>query len=282
VIAWMLLVGLNLAAAEVPEPAWPPMVGQEVMLTNPAGKQIQGELLSATGEVIVIRRAKDGKEFTIPKAEVTSAELLNAPTASTVDIDTPVEALKETTVDAVESAKESTAEAIDEALGRDTTVREDAPLDQQPDAPLLEEDPEAPALERPVLADEKTYAQGLQAGRTAAREGGLAQPFAISAGVTCCATAGPCMISPFFGGCVGLAAGAAGPVYYAGVRPYSMKDELSAGVAHEPTEFAAGYVRGYTDELQRRETLMAAAGAGTGILAGALVGLVGYAAIQSF
>ena len=289
-IGWIVIAWLGVASAEVPEEEWAPLVGEEILLTNPAGKQIKGTLLSADGESIVVRRLKDAKEFTIPKGEVATAQLLDPPTEASVDVETPLETIVETTEEvagtvvegtseAVESAKESTSEAVRDALGKEPPPPDHVPLDEQPDAPLLDED--APILERPVLGDGKTYAEGLRAGKLDARGEDLVKPFAISAGVTCCATSVPCLVSPIFGGCVGLAAGAAGPVYYAGVRPYALKDELNAKVVDEPTEFAAGYVRGYTDEVQRRETLMAAAGAGAGFLVGAGVGLVGYLVVYN-
>ncbi|HJN74828.1 MAG TPA: hypothetical protein QGF58_12920 [Myxococcota bacterium] len=270
-IAWSLAVLLSTASAEVPEADWAPLVSEEVLLVNPAGKQIQGVLLSAEGESIVIRRLSDEREFTIPKSEVETVGLLHPPTEARIDVEQPLGALKDTTTEVVDSAKDSTTEAVRETLGVEEKTDE-------PEVVVLDE--EAPVLDRPVLGDGKTYAEGLRAGRLDAQTQKIVQPFLISGGVTCCATAGPCLLSPVFGGCLGLAAGAAGPVYFAGVRPYTIKADLNKKVADEPTEFAAGYVRGYTDEVQRRETLMAAAGAGTGFLVGAGIGLVGFVVVS--
>lgn len=290
---WIWMALLSVALASVPDDAWPGLVGQDVVLVNPAGKQIKGHLVSADGDEIVIVRAKDQKRFTIPKADVESAELQDKSVAGGI---ASGEEIKEKAADAAETvgeasaelvsdAKESTADTV-ESVGdkvadaiRDEPVVEPTPepeVEPEPSPEGVVEDTTAPTLERPVLGEGTSYAEGLQAGRLAAGDDKSFLPLGVAAGATCCATAAPCVVVPVLGGCAGLAVGAAGPIYYAGVRPYVLKDKVAAEMVGQPTEYAAGYVRGYTDTIQRRETILAGIGSAAGLAAGLVVGYVGF------
>ena len=294
------------ALAEVAEQDWPDFVGHEVRLVNPSGKQIEGTILSAEGDEIVIRRTRDDREFTIPKSDVDSCEKLR-PTAKKV-----VEGAKKQTREAASEVAEELDQEADRAVDRTGEVIENlgekiqgtdeepalaAPAEETEPTPVaegaeaeaqaqdtsdaVEADQAAPELERPVLAEGKTYADGLRAGRLEAAEVRMLTPFAVGAGATCATTTlcvGGC--GPL-GGCVGVASGAAAPIYYGGVRPYTLKDDLAAEVVNEPTEYAAGYVRGYTDELQRKETVMATAGSVAGLVTGAVLGTGVYLAVSA-
>ncbi|MCP4916025.1 MAG: hypothetical protein GY913_03795 [Proteobacteria bacterium] len=282
--ALMLWMFLSVAGAAVPDDAWGPLVGQDVVLVNPAGKQIKGHLLSADGNEIVILREKDQKRFTIPKSDIESAELrdnsvpggIASPDEVKEKAAAAAEVAGEATAGVVGEAKDSTADAVEgvgEKLGDVASNLRDEP------EPTVQADPGAPELERPVLEAGTTYADGLEAGRLAADDDKSLLPLGVAAGATCCATAVPCAVVPVLGGCAGLAVGAAGPVYYAGVRPYVVKDKLAADVVNEPTEYAAGYVRGYTDTIQRRETVLAGIGSAAGLATGLVVGYVGYSLI---
>jgi hypothetical protein len=278
------------AFAEVDPADWPGFVGQEVRLVNPAGKQIDGTLLSANGDEVVIRRERDGREFTIPKDDVDSCVLLNPPTAKKVVGEAAKktrEAAGEVVVELDQEADKAVEKAggvverVGEKMQGPAEIPDDPELAAPAQGPPVEggqaaADADAPELERPVLAEGRTYADGLRAGQLEAGERRMLQPFAVSAGATCATTSLCIPACGPVGACVGVAGGAAGPIYYAAVRPYTIKDELALEVKDEPTEFAAGYVRGYTDELQRKETIMSTAGSVAGLVAGALVGGTAY------
>lgn len=310
-ILWTLL---SVAMAAVPEADWAPLVGADVVLVNPAGKEIKGRLLSADGDEVVILRSKDERRFTIPKADVESVTRqagVEGGLASGEEIKEKASSAAatagEATAGAVKDAKNSTAGAVEgvgdkldgvaESLRSEPvsqpaaesvsepvseTAAEPASSDVEatpvPESPVagVQADTSAPELKRPVLGAGTTYAEGLEAGKLAAEGDKSFAPLGIAAGATCCATAAPCVVVPIVGGCAGLAVGAAGPIYYAGVRPYVLKDKVAAEMVGQPTEYAAGYVRGYTDSIQRRETLLAGIGSAAGLATGLVVGYVGF------
>lgn len=174
--------------------------------------------------------------------------------------------LLESPQDAVDAA----AEGFDDALAtvddapRPTTSAETQP-DAKPDA--------APAP--PKTYGPSQYQQGFTAGQLDAGNESVLGAFALGACTAATCTAGGCILNPFFGCLGGVALGVPiAPAWYGVVDPLLDEPELLAQMSDEDPEYAVGYVRGYTDELRRRRALMAAAGAGTGVLVGGVTGAV--------
>jgi hypothetical protein len=177
-------------------------------------------------------------------------------------------------LDSPEDAVDAAAEGYDDALAtvdeapRPTTSAETQP-DPEPEAEA-EVGPKAPKAYGP-----SQYQQGFSAGQLDAGNESVLGAFALGACTAGACTASGCIVNPAVGCLGGVALGVPiAPAWYGVIDPLLDEPDLLAQMSDEDPEYAVGYVRGYTDELRRRRALMAAAGAGTGVLIGGVTGAV--------
>jgi hypothetical protein len=259
--AWTLLlfllvaIGISTPAwAEVSEAEWTALVGEQVVLTNDAGKQIRGTLAAADGETITVVR-EDGKRVTVTKNEVSTAVYAGPPKPEPVPdpvVTDPGPPEQDTTI-------EPKPQPPEEPIGGPTA-----------EAPPVE--PASPAEPPAAQADPRQSAiAGEVEGRAAAQETGVAVPVGIGAGAAACAVGPVCFGCGPLGACM-LPVAAAAPVAMGVFKP----EPDPVALQGQDDAYVQAYTVAYQTELRRRRAIWGGVGAGAGVLVAGGAGLAGY------